>query len=101
VIVLIRARDGDPDSYVSQLRGEMQGVLGSADPFKDAALAADAAITVAYQLVLSLGTAMADYAESAVTLDQILEWVQGKLEMHSGVAEAEQGGLDDLLGRDA
>jgi hypothetical protein len=99
-IELVRARDAGPGPFSDSLRDEMQRVVDDEEPMKAAALAAGSAITLAYKLALSLQFAMAEFAGSAVTLEQVLEWVQGQLEMYSGVAQAEQGGLDELLSRD-
>jgi hypothetical protein len=100
VIDLLRARHGDQEAYSAQLRQEMQRIVDANDPLQEAALAADAAITLAYQLALTLQLALADYGQTAVELDQILEWARGKLDMHSGLEQAEQGGLDELLNPD-
>jgi len=97
VIEVIRAHGSD--SYGGRIQAEMQYVVDASDPFEAAALDADATATLVVQLALALKLAMADYAHTLVEFDQILEWAKGALEMHSGAAQAEQGGLDDLLGR--
>ena len=43
---------------------------------------------------------MAECAATDVSVDQVFEWVQGQLEMYSGAAQIDEGGLDDLLRRD-
>jgi hypothetical protein len=82
------------------LRDEIKRVGNADDPIKEGALGAGSAVTLAYQLALQLQLALRDYAGTEVTLDQILDSVQGKLEMHSGHAQAAEGDLDELLGRE-